>query len=132
MIWKVLLQKIIYIVIHWQTCFVLSELFKQTRYPKLGSKHGWLKCKSKILPLSHDETSVSAGNLNAYASHLFLSTYIRLTATGSSIHLKSLALCYWQPFTSVAWELNPTGVGEHIYCHQQTELFRSIRTLLRG
>ena len=31
-------------------------------------------------------------NLNAYVSHLFLFTYIHLTATESSIHLKSLAL----------------------------------------
>ena len=32
--------------------------------------------------------------------------------------------------TSFARELNPTGVGEHIYiyCHPQTDLFRSIRT----
>ena len=85
----------IYMVIHGQTCFVLSELFRvarQARFPKLGSKPGWLKRQSKILSLSHEETSASAENLNAYVSHLFLFTYIRLTATESSIHLKSLAL----------------------------------------
>ena len=34
-------------------------------------------------PLSHEETSTSEGNLNAYVSHLFLFTYIRLTDTES-------------------------------------------------
>ena len=84
----------IYIYNHPQTtCFVLSELFivaRQARFPKLRSKPGWLKRQSKILPLSHEETNASEGNLNAYVSHLF--AYIRLTATESSIHLKSLAL----------------------------------------
>ena len=85
----------IYIVIHRHTCFVLSELFsvaRQARFSKLGSKPGWLKRQSKILPFSHEETSASEGNLNAYVSNLFLFTYIRLTATESSIHMKSLAL----------------------------------------
>ena len=90
----------IYIVIHRQTCFVLSELFsvaRQDRFPMLGSKPDWLKRQCKILPLGHEETSASEGNLNAYASHLFLFTYIRLTATESSIHLKNLAWRKWQP-----------------------------------
>ena len=85
----------IYIVIHGQTCFIQSELFsvaRQARFPKLGSKPGGLKRQSTILPLSHEETNASEGNLNAYASNVFLFTYIRLTATESSIHLKSLAL----------------------------------------
>ena len=85
----------IYIVIHRQTCFVLLELFsvaRQAIFPKLWSKPSWLKRQSKILPLSHEETSASEGNLNAYVSHLFLFTYIRLTATESSIYMKSLAL----------------------------------------
>ena len=76
----------IYIVIHRQICFVLSELFSLARYarfPKLGSKPGWL---------SQEKTSASEGNLNAYVSQLFLFTYISLTATESSIHMKSLAL----------------------------------------
>ena len=84
----------IYIVIHRQICFVLSELFsvaRQARFPKLGSKPGWLKCQSKILPLSQEETSASEGNLNGYVSQLFLFTYICLTATESLIHMKSLA-----------------------------------------
>ena len=68
---------------HSQTdCFVVSQLFSvasKARFPKLGSKHGWLKRQSKIL-------------------------YI-----------------YW--FTSLATELKPTGVGEHTYCHSQTDCF---------
>ena len=74
----------IYIVIHRQTCFVLSELYSVARpvkLPKLGLKPSWLKRQFKILPLSHEETSGSEGNLNAYVSHLFLFTYIRLTAS---------------------------------------------------
>ena len=65
----------IYIVIHRQTCFVLSELFsvaRQARFLKLGSKPGWLKHQYKILPLSHEESSASEGNLNTYVSHLFV------------------------------------------------------------
>ena len=84
-----------YIVIHRHTCFVLPELLgvaRQSRFPKLGSWPGWLKRQSNNLPLSHEETSARQGNLNAYVSHLFLLTCIRLTATESSIHLKSLAL----------------------------------------
>ena len=85
----------IYIVIHRQICFVLSELFseaRQARFPKLGSKPGWLKHQSKILLFSYEGTSAREGNLNGYVSQLFLFTYIRLTATERSIHMKSLAL----------------------------------------
>ena len=81
--------------IHRQICFVLSELFSvawQARFPKLWPKLSWLKRQSKILPLSHEETSASEGNLNIYVSQFFLFTYIRLTATETSIHMKSLAL----------------------------------------
>ena len=84
----------IYIIIHRQICFVLSELIsvaRQARFPKLGSKPGWLKRQSKILPLSQEETSASEGNLNGYESQLLLFTNIHLTATESSIHMKSLA-----------------------------------------
>ena len=80
LILRLLSSDYIYIVIHRKTCFVLSELFsatRQARFLKLGSKPGWLKRQSKILPLSHEETSASEGNLNAYVSHLFLFTYIR-------------------------------------------------------
>ena len=85
----------IHIVIHRQLCFVLSELFSvawQAKFPTWGSKPGWLKRQSKILPLSHEETSASELNLNAYVSQLFLFSYIRLTATENSIHMKTLAL----------------------------------------
>ena len=85
----------IYNVIHRQICFVLSELFsvaRQVRLPKLGSKPGWLKRQSKILPVSHEETSASEVNLNSCESQLLLFTYIRLTATESSIQMKSFAL----------------------------------------
>ena len=78
---------------HPQTdCFIVSQHFsvaRQAKFPNLGLKPGWLKCQSKILPLSHEETSASEGNLNAYVSHLFC----LLISTKSSIHLKSLALC---------------------------------------
>ncbi len=66
-----IMQTETYIVIHRQICFVLSELFsvvRQARFPKLGLKPGWLKWQSKILPLSHEETSASEGNLNGYVS----------------------------------------------------------------
>ena len=52
----------LYIVIHRQTCFVLSELFsvaRQARFLKLGSKPGWLKRQSKNIPLSHEETGAN-------------------------------------------------------------------------
>ena len=89
----------IYIVIHRQTCFVLSELFRvarQARFPKLGSEPAWFKLQAKILPLSHEENSASEENLNAYVSQLFLFTYVLFTTTESSIHMKSLALRWWQ------------------------------------
>ena len=84
----------IYIVIHRQICFVLSELIsvaRRARFPKLGTIPGWLKRQSKILPLSHDEACDSEVILNGYESQLLLFAYIRLTATQSSIHAKSLA-----------------------------------------
>ena len=84
----------IYIIIHRQICLVLSELIsvaRQARFPKLGSKPGWLKYQSKILPLSHEEARISKVNLNGYEPQLLLFTYIRLTATESSIHMNSLA-----------------------------------------
>ena len=84
----------IYTVINRQICFVLSELIcvaRRARFLKLGSKPGGLKRQSKILPLSHEETSTSEGNLNGYESQLLLFAYFRLTATDCSIHTKSLA-----------------------------------------
>ena len=79
----------IYIYCHPQTdlfrSIILFSVARQAKFLKLGSKSCWLKRQSKILPLSHKETSASKGNLNTYVSHLFLFTYIRLTATKSSI-----------------------------------------------
>ena len=83
----------IYIVIHRQIYFVRSELIsvaRRARFPKLRSKPGWLKCQSKILPLSYEEASTSEVNLNDYESQLLLFTYFRFTATESSIHMKNL------------------------------------------
>ena len=70
---SILIYIYIYIVIHGQICFVLSELIsvaRQARFPKLGSKPGWLKCQSKILTLSHEEASPSEVNLNCYCLHI--------------------------------------------------------------
>ena len=89
-----LFQLNIYIVIYRQIRSVLSEIIsvdRQARFPKLGSKVGWLKRQSKILPLSYEETSASEGNLNVYEMQLLLFTYIRLTVTEGSIHMQSLA-----------------------------------------
>ena len=58
-----------YIVIHSQIRFVISEFIsvaKQARFPKLGSKPGWLKRQSKILPLSHEETSDNLVNVKGF------------------------------------------------------------------
>ena len=45
---------------------------RKARFPKLGSKPGWLKRHSKILPLSHEETSASERDLNGYVSQFDL------------------------------------------------------------
>ena len=84
---------------------------------RTGIKTCWLKRQSKILPLSPEETSASEGNLNGNVSQLFLFTYIRLTATESSIHMRAWHYANGNTFTSLARELNPTGVGEHIYIY---------------
>ena len=86
-------------------CHPQTELFsvaRQASFPKLGSKSGWLKRQLKILLLSHEETSASEVNLNGYESHLLLFTYIRLTATESLIHMKSLS------YTLMATHLLPS------------------------
>ena len=69
----------IYMVIHRQISFVLSEPFsvgREDRFPKLGSKPCWFKCQSKVLPLSYEENSASEGNLNAYVSDFFFFLHI--------------------------------------------------------
>ena len=107
----------IYIYCHPQTdCFVVSQLFsvaRHARFSKLGSKHGWLIYQPKILPHSYKETSISEGILNSYVSLLFvlffLFTYIRLTATESLTHSKSLALHKWQPLLLSPESSTPQG-----------------------
>ena len=61
----------IYIVIHRQAISQLFCVARHVRFSKLTSKPGWFKHQSKILPHSHEETSVSEGILNSYISHLF-------------------------------------------------------------
>ena len=80
----------IYIVVHRQICFVLSELISLTRFLKLGSKPSWFKCQSKILQLSHEEGSASEVNLNGYESQLWLDISTldgTFFETGWQIHL---------------------------------------------
>ena len=81
-------------VIYKQICFVLSGLIsvsREARSPKLRLKPGRFKRQSKNLSLSHEQANASEVNLNSYESQLLLFTYIRLTATESLIHMKSLA-----------------------------------------
>ena len=97
----------------------------------LGSKPGWLICLYKILPLSHEHKRMKFKRLwiTIVIVYLYpLNGYRELDS-------------YEEPyitFTSFDRELNPTGVGEHIYiyiyiyCHPQTDLFRSIGTLQCG
>ena len=67
----------IYIYSHPQTDLFRSiSVARQARFTKLGSKPGWLKRQSKILPLNHEETSASGGNLSGYESQLLLFIYI--------------------------------------------------------
>ena len=108
-------------VIHRQICFVLSELFsgaRHARFPKLGSKPGRLKRQSKILPLSHEETSASEGNLNDYVSQ-FLLFYIYPLNGYQELDSYEEPCIYanGNTFISLARELNPTGVGEYIYIY---------------
>ena len=107
-----------YIVIHRQICFVLSELIsvdRQARFPKLGSKPGWFKRQSKILPLGRQSQRskfkrlwitiviVYIYPLNGYRE---LDSFEEpcIYANGNTI-------------TSFARELNPTEVGEYIYIY---------------
>ena len=81
--------------------FVLSERFTVVRFPKLGLKPGWLKRQSNI-----HISVVYIYLLNGYRElNLFEEPCFTLVAT----------------ITSLARELNPTGLGKHIYCHPQTD-----------
>ena len=81
----------IYIVIHRQTVSFYQN--SPVWLDKIDSRSwdGILADCNANPRFCHEETSTSEGNLNAYESHLFLFTNIRLTATESSIHLKILA-----------------------------------------
>ena len=80
----------------------------------------------------HEETSASKGNLNAYESHLFFVYIYPLNGYRELNSFEEPCITLVATITSHTWELNPTGVWEHIYCHPQTDLFRSIRTLECG
>ena len=55
------------------------------------------------------------GNLNTYVSHLF---FVYLYPLNGYRELDSYEEPWqWQPFTSLARDLNPTGVGEYIYIY---------------
>ena len=79
--WIIRKNKYIYIVIHRQTCIVLSELFsvaRQARFSKLGSKPGWLKRQSKILRLSHEENSTRPGKLYLCITFVFCCFFLHI------------------------------------------------------
>ena len=111
----------IYIVIHRQICFVLSELIsvaRQARFPKLGSKPGWLKHQSKILPLSHEEASASEVNLNSYESQLLLFTYIRLNSYRElDSYEEPCIYANGNTITSFARELSPIYMYIYTYIY---------------
>ena len=71
-------------------CFVLPELFsvaRQARFPKPGSKHSWLKRQSKILPLSHEESTHTHVYIYIYIYiyiHIFIYIYIYIYRAGST------------------------------------------------
>ena len=88
-----------HIYCHPQTeCFLVSQLFsmaRQDRFPKLGSKPGWLKRQTKILPLSKRR------KFKRLWIPFVLFTYIRLTTrerernadTHIYLYVKSVFTC---------------------------------------
>ena len=104
-------------------CITTASLWLVTlHFPSWDRNPGWLKRQSKIPPHSHEETSVSKGILNTYLITFVLCTYIRLTATESSIHSKSLTLHEWQPWLPLLESSTLRGKGS-IYCHLQIDCF---------
>ena len=72
--------------------------------------------QSKVLPLSHEGNQRKQRKFKRLCITFVLFTYIRLTATGSSIHLKSLALHF------LRWRAQPYwGRGALLYCPPQTD-----------
>ena len=89
----------------YQKSFVRLEMLDSQRF-----KH-----QSKILPLSHGETSASERNLNGYESQLLLFIYIRLPATESSIHMKQLALRQWRHIFFIRKRVQIIYINIYIY-----------------
>ena len=107
----------IFIVIHWQT-FVVPKLFsvvKHARFSKLGSKPCWLIRQRK------------RRNFKRLCIPFVLFTCIRLTATESSIHSKSLALCELQPLLPSLESSSPRRwVSIYIYIYIEREREREL------
>ena len=123
----------IYIYSHPQTdCYVVSRLFnvaRQARFPKLGSKPGWLKRQSEILPLSHEETSASEGNFNAYITFVLFYIY-PLNGYRELNSFEEPCFTLVATITSLTRELNPTGVGEHIYIYIYMKIIEKSSVLM--
>ena len=113
------IYKYIYIVIHRQICFVLSELISvawHISFPLLGSKPGWLKRQSK--PLTLQPRGASSCEVN------FKRLWITITIVyihpfngyrDLNSYMKRLAInANGNTITSFAGKLKPTGVGEYI------------------
>ena len=90
----------IYIYSHPQTVSLYHNFSDTPDSRSWDRKQAISNANSMILPLSHEETSESEGNVNGYVSHV-LFTYIRLTVTESSIHSKIGLLVCW-----VLWHIN--------------------------
>ena len=81
----------IYIVIHRQICFVLSELISVARQylPVAGIETRLIQTPSQSFsPLNHEEILATKYILNGYESQLLLFTYIRSTAAEISIKIR--------------------------------------------
>ena len=75
---------------------------------------------------SNEETSASKGNLNDYESQLFLFTYIRLTATESSIHR------IWPEITYNGWYAIIPNHSKSIKSYLFRWMFRNSKTIKVG
>ena len=124
----------IYIYCHPQTdCLVASQLFsvaRHARFPKLGSRPGWLKFQSKILPLSLKETSANEGNLNAYVSHLLcLHISTQLLPRAQFIWralLYAMAIIFFHHYRSQSHRGRGAYIYIYIYIYREREREREI------
>ena len=124
------MQHYIYIVIHRQICFILSELIsvaRQARLPKLESKPGWHKRQTKILPLSHEEANASKVNLNKlWITIVIVSMYQLNGYRKLDSYQEPCIYTNGNTITSFARELSPTGVGSlYIYIYIYICLFKN-------